>query len=177
MSTGEFYTLDLAEFKLMVDTLTEVTKDYDIFTGVGTIALDTREVIRMAQYCSSKGIDAVMPAFPCWIPLRKDEQLKFLQDICAVDPKMAVIHYNIGRSKVLWEGSDYKNALPHLPDNFIGSKTTKPDYFYQYKLFKNSPELVHMCGGAFFVPGMMLGGKGIFTVIYGMNPQFSLEWL
>ena len=62
-STGEFYALDLEEFKIMVDAFVEVTSNYDINTGVGTTALNTREVIRMAEYCAEKGIASIMPAF------------------------------------------------------------------------------------------------------------------
>lgn len=175
-STGEFFAIDLDEFKTMVDAFVDVTKDYDIYTGVGTTAFNTREVLRMAEYCSRKGVDSIMPAFPCWIQLREDEQLKFLQDVCAVDPKMAVIHYNISRTKILYEGKDYKRVLPHLPKNFVGSKSTNPDYMYQYKLFKESPELVHFPGESCFVPNMMLGGKGIITVVYCMNPEFCVKW-
>ncbi len=175
-STGEFYALDLEEFKIMVDAFVEVTSKYDINTGVGTTALNTREVLRMAEYCAEKGIESIMPAFPPWIQLREDEQLHFLQQVCAVDPDMAVIHYNISRTKILYEGKDYKRVLPHLPKNFIGSKSTKADYMYQYNLFRESPELVHFPGESFFVPNMMLGGKGIITVVYCMNPQFCVDW-
>jgi dihydrodipicolinate synthase/N-acetylneuraminate lyase len=175
-STGEFFSIDLEEFKIMVDAFVEVTKDYDIFTGVGTTAFNTREVLRMAQYCADKKIDAVMPAFPCWLPLRQDECLKFLQAVCGVSPDLGVIHYNISRSKVLFEGKDYKRVLPDLPKNFLGSKSTNPDFVFQYKLIKESPELVHFPGESVFTPNMMFGGKGIISVVYCMNPDWCNKW-
>lgn len=175
-STGEFFAIDLEEFKVMVDAFAEVTKDYDIATGVGTTALNTREVIRMTEYCVEKKIDSVMPAFPPWIQLREDEQLKFLQDVCNVSPDIAIIHYNINRTKILYEGKDYKRVLPHLPKNFIGSKSTNSNFVYQYELIKESPELVHFPGESIFTPNMMIGGKGIITVAYCMNPPFCVDW-
>ncbi len=175
-STGEFFAIDFEEFKIMVDAFAEVTKNYDIATGVGTTAFNTREVLRMAEYCAEKKINAVMPAFPCWIQLREEECLRFLQEVCAVSPDLAVIHYNIGRSKVLFQGADYKRVLPDLPKNFIGSKSTNPDFVYQYKLLKESPELVHFPGESVFVPNMMFGGKGIISVAYCMNPDWCNHW-
>ena len=175
-STGEFYALDFDEFRQMVDAFVEVTKDYDIHTGVGTTALNTRDVIRMVSYCAVKGVDAVMPAFPSWIELRDDECVAFLQAVCSVSRELGVIHYNIGRSKRLFSGSDYQKILPLLPENFLGSKSTSADFVYQSKLIRLSPELVHFPGESIFTPTMMIGGKGIITVAYCMNPSFCIRW-
>jgi len=170
-STGEFYALNFEEFKLMVDALMEATEGKNVITAVGTTSLNTTENIKKIEYCSQKGVDCVMPAFPCWLKPKDEECLLFLKDVCSVSKDIAVLHYNHERTKRLFAGKDYKRVLKDLPKNFIGSKSGKSDFMFYAELIKETPELVHLAADSMIVPAMMLGGKAFVTILYNMNPQ------
>jgi dihydrodipicolinate synthase/N-acetylneuraminate lyase len=174
-STGEFYAINFEEFKDMVDALVEATSDYNVFTAVGTTALNTAEVINMVEYCVYKKVDCVMPAFPCWLHPKDEECLQFLKDVCNVSEDIAVLHYNHIRTKRLFNGDDYKETVKLLPENFIGSKSGMPDFMYYADLRNKTPELVHLSSEQMVVPSMMIGAKGFVTVLYNMNPRLIVD--
>jgi len=122
------------------------------------------------RYARDKGADAVQICFPGWMEMRQEDYDQFLVDCCAAVPDIAVIHYNVSRSKKLFFAEDYLRVLPKTP-TIIGSKAAIP--FAQYiELITLVPGIEHFVGELVFPLAHQLGCKGMYTSWTMMNPDF-----
>jgi dihydrodipicolinate synthase/N-acetylneuraminate lyase len=173
-STGEFYALDLDEFKRMVDAFAAETVG-KIATQVGCTWINTRDSIHMARYATDKGIDGVQVAVPFWMALTDEEVLRYFVDLGQACPDVGIVHYNTQRAKRFLNGRDYRRICAEVP-NLVGTKFATADFGAWMEVQTNAPELNHFVGEARLVPGMLFGAKGMYSSLALMNPKLMLEW-
>lgn len=175
-STGEFYVLDLPEFRHMVDVFMEVVGPTGKPTQVGCCADDTRETIRLAEYAAGKGADGLQIVLPYWMELTDKEVTKFFKDIYTAVPETPLIHYNIPRAKRFLLGADYRRLLDAAP-TLIGVKFTfAGSHFGSLQTsLQLTPELSYFVGENLLVSAMMLGAQGSYSSIVCTNPAFMLQ--
>ena len=172
-STGEYYALDWEEWKQVQDAFLAETVGR-IPVQVGANWFNTRDTIKRMRYARDKGADAVQICFPGWMEMRQEDYDQFLVDCCAAVPDIAVIHYNIARTKKLFFAEDYLRVLPKAP-TIIGSKAAIP--FNQYvELITLVPEIEHFVGELVFPLAHQLGCRGMYTSWTMMNPVFLKEY-
>ena len=122
-STGEFYALDAAEFKTVVDILTDEGSESGIPLSVVCSSPNTRDTIGQLSYAAQRGCDAAQVVLPYWMELTEREVLQFFRDVSNAVPHLRLIHYNIPRAKRFLLGEDYVRIREVAP-NLVGCKFT-----------------------------------------------------
>ena len=172
-STGEFYALDWEEFKLITDAFLAETAG-KIPIQVGANWFNTRGTIRRARYARDKGAGAVQICFPPWMKMRREDYDQFLVDVYEAVPDIALIHYNVAHTKMLFHGQDYVRVMPRLP-TLIGTKAAMSLNDFM-ELIVSAPELHHFSGEHTFPLTHLLGSKGMYTSWFMMNPSYFHEY-
>ncbi len=172
-TTGEFYAMDLDEFKIITNVFLDETAG-KIPVQVGTNCFNTRDTIRQIRYARDKGADAVQFCFPSWMEMPQEHYDQFIIDIYQAVPDIALIHYNTIRTKKLFHGRDYVRLIPHIP-TLIGSKAAMSlDDFMELVVY--APELNHFVGETKFALASRWGAKGMYTSWFMMNPDFFHDY-
>lgn len=168
-STGEFFTLDMEEYKQITDVFLDETNG-KVPVQVGANWFNTRDTIARMRYARDKGADAVQICFPSWFSTCQEDYDQFLVDLYEAVPDIPMIHYNVTHTKKLFRGTDYKRILPRVP-SLIGTKAAVPvtDFL---ELQVNAPELCHFSGEHTFPITHLFGAKGMYSSWYMMNPNF-----
>ena len=123
-STGEFYALDLDEFKEMVDIQADICGRFGKPLQIGCCSDNTRQTLRYLEYAAGKPeVGAAQVAIPYWMELSDRELLQFFKDLHSACPDMPLVHYNIPRTKRFLNAPDYLRILEVAP-NLIGVKYT-----------------------------------------------------
>ena len=123
-TTGEFYALDWEEFKQVQGAFLAETKG-KIPVQVGANWFNTRDTITRMRFARDHGADAVQICFPGWMEMREADYDQFLIDCYKAVPDIAIIHYNIGRTKKLFYADDYLRVMSSVP-TMIGTKAAMP---------------------------------------------------
>jgi len=66
---------------------------------VGANWFNTRDTIKRVRFARDHGADAVQICFPGWMLMRQEDYDQFLIDVYEAVPDIALIHYNVGRTK------------------------------------------------------------------------------
>jgi 4-hydroxy-tetrahydrodipicolinate synthase len=175
-STGEFYALDLSEFRLVVEIVMEVASPCRIPVQIGCCADDTREVQQQIEYAARAGADGVQFVVPYWMELTDAELLYYFKSVATVAPDLPLIHYNIPRAKRFLTGDDYQRMLQVAP-SLIGVKFTYAgSHFGQLQQsLQITPELSYFVGEDLLVSAMQLGARGSYSSMVCTNPTFMQE--
>lgn len=169
-STGEFWALNLGEFRQVVGWLAAELEATTIQRQVGCTWIDTRGVIDRIRIALDTGIDVVHVALPFWIPLTDGEIERFFTDIFDACPRARVIHYNTPRSKRVFTGADYQRWSAVFP-GLVGSKFPPSDYLGFQDVRLHSPDLAHFVCDNLALPGLMSGARGVFSALANVSPQ------
>ena len=172
-STGEFYAMDWQEFTQVTDAfLAETTGKAPV--QVGANWFNTRDTIRRVRYARDGGADAVQICFPGWMAMREEDYDQFLADVYEAAPDIALIHYNIDRTRKLFHGQDYTRVLPRVP-TLIGTKAAMELNDFM-ELVAYAPQLNHFTGEQVFALSHQLGAPGMYTSWVMMNPTFFHDY-
>lgn len=172
-STGEFYALDWEEYQKVTDAFLAETAG-KVPVQVGANWFNTRDTIRRVRYARDKGADGVQICFPGWMAMAEAQYDQFLIDVYEAVPDIALIHYNVIRTKKLFFGKDYARVAPHIP-TLIGTKAGIP--LEQFPdLVVQSPGLNHFVNEIKFPLAHQLGSLGMYTAWFMMNPQFFHDY-
>ena len=78
---GEFYAVELDEFKRLTDVLVSEAHAAGKPAQMGATWSHTRGVVERMEYAQQAGADGVQVAFPYWFALGEDDVIKFFKDI------------------------------------------------------------------------------------------------
>ncbi len=172
-STGEYYAMDYEEWKRIQDAFLAETRGR-IPVQIGANWFNSRDTIKRVRYARDNGAGAVQICFPSWMQMRREDYDQFLIDVYEAVPDIAIIHYNIERTKKLFFADDYIRVLPQIP-TLIGSKAGLPfgDFI---DLITEAPEINHFVGEIFFPLAHQLGCRGMYTSWFMMNPVFLKDY-
>jgi len=98
-TTGEFYAIDLDEFRLITSVTIEEARSNNVPVMIGCTSTCTRNVLRRIEVAVAKGADAVQVALPFWMPLADHEILPFFKEVTAASAPMALSIYETNRAK------------------------------------------------------------------------------
>src|SRR5262245_52166795 len=85
-SDGEFYALELAEFRSFVATFSKLMADLPCGIQVGVTWTNTNGVIDRIKVCLDHGISAVHICYPYWMPLNARDVRQFWLDLATAVP-------------------------------------------------------------------------------------------
>ena len=168
-----FYAIDFEEYKMVTDVfLDEVAGKVPI--QIGANWFNTRDTIKRVRYARDKGADAVQICFPGWITMTTEQYDQFFVDVYEAVPDIAIVHYNILRTRKLFNGRDYARVMPRVP-TLIGTKAVMPFNDFM-ELMVYAPQLSHMVSEPAFPTAYQWGATGMVTAWFMMNPDFFHDY-
>jgi 4-hydroxy-tetrahydrodipicolinate synthase len=116
-STGEFYALELDEFRAIAQATVTVCHEHGTPCMVGCTATSTRGAMIRAACAAEIGADAIQIALPFWLPIPADQIVPFFRDVAAAAPGLALSVYETQRAKVTLTVPQHraiKEAVPQV---------------------------------------------------------------
>jgi len=170
---GEFHTISWKDHQRLIKALVEEVKG-GVVTIAGCSGVNTDEAIMKTKYAQDCGADAVMNVTPYYERLTRDECVKYFKDLAQACPDIGIIVYNNpGTAKITVDADMFKEIA--TAPNVCGSKEIVSDFGHLLRIIK-STDLAHMHVDSLFVPMMMFGGKGVFSLAPVLTkPKLVLE--
>lgn len=162
-SDGEFYALELAEFRDFVASFTRFMATADCGIQIGVTWTNTAGIIDRIKVCLDHGVSTVHIGYPYWMPLNRDDVKRFWHDLAEAVPDARWIHYNTPRGHVPMRGADYRSLATEFPHQFIGTKLGSQNFLELSEIIGATPHLAHFLTDFTIVPGLMLGGRGVYS--------------
>lgn len=175
-SDGEFYAIELEEFRQIVDVFADETQRLGVPTQVGVTWSNTAGIIDRLRIAAERGILGAHVGHPFFMPMTKASLLQFWDDVQAAVPDwFGLIHYNTPRAHNYQHGPDYGELMGRVP-NLIGTKHVGSDVPDFLTLMASSGELSHFTGEHAMTPFMFLGARGIYSWFANFNAPYLVTW-
>jgi dihydrodipicolinate synthase/N-acetylneuraminate lyase len=175
-SDGEFYAIELDEFKRIVDVFADETGRLGVPTQVGVTWCNTRGMVDRISYAAKQGILGAHVGHPFFMPMTPESYQAFWQDMRRAVPEwFALIHYNTPRVHNYQYGPDYVRLAQEVP-NLIGTKHVGSDVTEFLTLQACVPQLSHFTGEHAMTPYMFLGARGVYSWFANFNAPYMVRW-
>jgi 4-hydroxy-tetrahydrodipicolinate synthase len=175
-SDGEFYAIELEEFRRIVDIFAAESLRLGVPTQVGVTWSNTRGIVDRLAYAAERGILGAHVGHPFFMPMSADSYRVFWGDVRAAVPEsFALIHYNTPRVHNYQRGPDYAVLQREIP-NLVGTKHVGADFPEFLTLVSETPELSHFTSEHAFTPYTMFGARGIYSWFVNFNARYMVEW-
>ncbi|MEM2904376.1 MAG: dihydrodipicolinate synthase family protein [Candidatus Bathyarchaeia archaeon] len=170
---GEFHTIPWPDHQRLIKALVEEARS-GVYTVPGCSGVNTDEAIMKTRFAQDAGADAVMNVVPFYQALTRTEAVKYYMDLAEACPKIGIVVYNNPFTmKVLVDAEMYKE-IQESP-NLVGSKEIVNDFGHLMRICRET-KLSHMHVDRLFVPMMMWGGRGVFSLVPVLTkPKLVLE--
>lgn len=175
-SDGEFYAIELPEFRRIVDVFADETARLGMPTQVGVTWSNTREMIDRLQHASERGILGAHVGHPFFMPMSAESYQVFWDDIqSAVPESFALIHYNTPRVHNYQRGPDYATLARRVP-NLVGTKHVGANFPEFMTLTAEAPDLSHFTSEHAFTPYSFFGARGVYSWFANFNARYMIDW-
>ncbi len=169
-TTGESATLNIAEHKRVIElTVETVAGRIPVIAGTG--ANNTLEAVELAESAEESGADGVLSVVPYY---NKPNQEGIYQHFKAVaeNVDIPVLLYNVPGRTVVNMQPDTVARLAEI-DNIIGIKEACGSLEQISDVIRKCPKDFIVLSGDDFtaMPTIMIGGKGVVSVISNPYPQ------
>ncbi len=175
-SDGEFYALELDEFKQVVSAFADETQRLGVPAQVGVTWCNTQGMVDRLHFAADHGILGAHVGHPFFMPMTPESYREFWRDMQRAVPEwFALVHYNTPRVHNYQYGPDYALLAQDLP-NLIGSKhvgSSVPEFL---TLMASAPELSHFTGEHAMAAFMMLGARGVYSWFVNFNAAYMVSW-
>ncbi len=174
-SDGEFYAIELDDFRKLVRRFAQAMSRTSMGVAVGVTWCSTRGIIDRIRICIDNGIPHVHVAFPFWMPIATENVWRFWDDLATAVPEARWIHYNTGRSHVVLNGQQYARVASDHPEQMVGTKQNVLDFRSIVDCVQATPQLAHMVIDHTVVPGMMAGATGTCSFWVNTMPRWMRQ--
>lgn len=175
-SDGEFYAIELDEFRRIVDVFAGETQRLGVPSMVGITWCNTQGMIERAAHAADRGILGAHVGHPFFMPMTPESYRAFWQDIRgAVPDSFALVHYNTPRVHNYRYGPDYAVLAQEVP-NLIGTKHVGADVGEFLTLMACAPELSHFTGEHAWTPYALFGARGVYSWFANFNAPYMMAW-
>ena len=175
-SDGEFYAIELDEFKAIVKVLADEGNRLGLPTQAGITWSHTRGMLNRLVFAADQGVLGAHVGHPFFMPMTPTAYKAFWQDIQqAHRPEFGLVHYNTPRVHNLQRGQDYAVRQAEVP-SLIGTKQTELDVRDFLSVLADAPQLSHFTGELAMTPFMLFGARGVYSWFANFNPRYILEW-
>jgi len=175
-SDGEFYAIELDEFRRIVDVFADETQRLGIPTQVGVTWSNTQGIVDRLRYAAERGVLGAHVGHPFFMPMTPASYAAFWDDVGrAVPESFALIHYNTPRVHNTQRGPDYAELLQRVP-NLVGTKHVGADISEFLTLMASTPELSHFTGEHALTPFMLFGARGVYSWFVNFNAPYMVAW-
>jgi 4-hydroxy-tetrahydrodipicolinate synthase len=175
-SDGEFYGIELDEFKVLVKAFAKETQRLGVPSQVGVTWCNTDGMIARLRIAADAGILGAHVGHPFFMPMTAESYRRFWDDMqSAIPDKFALIHYNTPRVHNYLAGADYA-VLSKDVEALVGTKHVGADFPAFCDVVGSAPELSHFTSEHSFTPFSLTGARGIYSWFVNFNPTYMLEW-
>jgi 4-hydroxy-tetrahydrodipicolinate synthase len=175
-SDGEFYAIELDEFRQIVDVFADETQRLGVPAMVGVTWCNTRGMLDRLRHATARGIRGAHVGHPFFMPMTPESYRAFWDDIrSAVPTDFALIHYNTPRVHNYQRGPDYA-ILKEQVANLVGTKHVGADIPEFLTLLACAGELSHFTGEHAMTPLMFHGARGVYSWFVNFNPRYMVDW-
>lgn len=120
-TTGEFYAMELDEFKQVTRATVEECKATGTPCMIGVSSTYTLGAQRRAEYAAELGADAIQVALPFWMELTDSESVTFFQDVADACCGLALSVYETTRAKKCLSLDLHRQIYDRVP-SYLGVK-------------------------------------------------------
>jgi len=174
-SDGEFYAIELDEFRRIVKVFADETRRLGCPAMVGVTWCNTQGIVDRLTYAADQGILGAHVGHPFFMPMSAESYRAFWDDVQRAAPEwFALVHYNTPRLHNYRRGPDYVPLLD-IP-NLVGTKHVGADFPEFLTLMASVPQLSHFTGEHAMTPYMMFGARGVYSWFVNFNPRYMLDW-
>ncbi len=175
-TTGEFYSMNEAENKRVVETVVdEINGVFPVMVGTGRAG--TRYTIEVSKFAQQAGADGVLLIHPYYVMPTEEDLIHHYEDVAAALDIGVCIYNNCTTSK-LWLNPPAMKKLSKI-DNIVGLKenTANPMVFLDMMqtLDKNDITIIAGLGHAMFQFMCLYGCAGYVTELLGFAPNLALD--
>jgi dihydrodipicolinate synthase/N-acetylneuraminate lyase len=175
-SDGEFYAIELDEYRQIVDAFADEAQRLGLPTQVGVTWSHTRGIVDRLRYAAGRGILGAHVGHPIYMDMTPDSFRQFWADVSGAVPEtFGLIHYNSARMPHLLGPADYVRLAAEVP-NLVGSKHTGRSFPDFLSLVQTTPQLAHFTLDDVLVPYVMFGARGNYSWFVNFNPAYALAW-
>lgn len=174
-TSGEFFTLDLPEFRTVVDVLADVAGPEDIDVQIGCHWTNARGACERASYAARDGVDAIRFSFPYWSRVTPTEGIQFAKRLADAADGTPLVHYNNPNVKIEFGVDEYRTMVEEVP-SLIGTKQLIRNPYDLSRLLDRIPDVSHFIDESVFTQGMAAGASGMYAWIAAINPRLAMEW-
>lgn len=173
---GEFYALEIDEFRALVTAFGEECRSLGVPSQVGCTWLHTAGVVERLRICADVGVLGAHVGHPVFIPMNRPSLMEFWRDLTAAVPDwFAFIHYNTPRCPNLLRGADYAELASSVP-NLVGVKLVGSDFAEFVDAVSHAPDLSFFVSEQVFAPFFPYGARGIYSWFANMNAPYLCDW-
>jgi len=176
-SDGEFYAIELDQFRHLVDVFARRMQCHGLEAAVGVTWSHTAGIVDRINVALEAGISIVHVAFPAWMPLAPGDIDRFFSDLAGAAPGARWVHYNTSLSRILLTGKDYARLAATYPEQLIGTKQGATDLMQFAEIIEESPQLAHFGVEYNAVLTYVLGGKGVYSYWVNVLPGWERTWI
>lgn len=170
-TAGEGYAVDLPRFRRIVEVFGEETRGREgVHAQVGVIALSTAQFRERLDIAHAAGFREFQISLPSWGALNDAEMLRFFVDVCSAYPDSVFLHYNLGRTKRVLTGPDYRRIADAAP-NLVATKNTGTTVHSTMELMQQAGDLQHFFGEAMFPTGCLHGECSLLSSFGPLFPR------
>jgi 4-hydroxy-tetrahydrodipicolinate synthase len=174
-SDGEFYAIELDEFRRIVDVFADEAQRLGAPTMVGVTWSHTQGIVDRLRHAAERGILGAHVGHPFFMPSTPESYRAFWQDVSdAVPDWFGLVHYNNPRCHNYQYGPQYALLQRELP-KLIGTKHVGVEFPEFMTLMAEAPRLSHLVGEGVMMPYMLFGARGINSWFTSFNPRFVLD--
>lgn len=175
-SDGEFYAIELEEFRQIVDVFADEAQRLGVPTQVGVTWTNTRGMVDRLRHAAERGILGAHVGHPYFMPMTPEAYRVFWEDVRrAVPDDFALIHYNTPRVHNYQRGPDYAVLQAEIP-NLVGTKHVGNVFPEFLTLMQDAPELSHFTSEHAFTPYTQFGSRGIYSWFVNFNAPYMVAW-
>lgn len=171
-SDGEFYALELDEFRQFVRLFSNLMSSTNCGVQVGVTWTNTRGIIDRMKVCLDHGISTVHVCYPYWMPLNESDVKRFWHDLATAVPESRWVHCNTPRGHVSMQSKQYRWLAGEFPEQFIGTNLGTQNFLDLSDIIGSTPQISHILTDYTVVLGMMLGGRGTYRFWCNTLPQW-----
>lgn len=174
-SNGEFHTMPSDMLKRVIVALVDECPD-NVMAVAGCSAVHTEEAIARTRFAMEAGADAAMNVSPYYVGLTDRELVTFWKDLSQACPDIGLIVYNNPSTSQL-HPPHIMAELQKLP-NMCGSKEGHNNFdVFKENLEQTDLAIMTATELTWFVPAMMMGSRGIFSMAAAHFPHFVVKLL
>jgi dihydrodipicolinate synthase/N-acetylneuraminate lyase len=175
-SDGEFYAIELDEFRAIVDVFADEAQRLGLPTQVGVTWSHTRGTVDRLRHAAERGILGAHVGHPTYMEMTPESLRQFWADVSqAVPETFGLIHYQSPRLPTPLSPAAYVALADEVP-NLIGSKHTGRVFTDFLTLVQTTPQLAHFTLDDVLVPFTMFGARGDYSWFVNFNPRYLLTW-